>query len=130
MAKSEYFQIKKMHIAFLVAVILLLAASFYLPKIFSKININLNTKPVSEETENICKKFCFLANTEYAFTKDESCYCNQRQLIYNKDRNETIIIIQTTNAGMIKNITIEKGLTQEALRLLEMQQVQQIGALR
>ncbi len=132
MQKNEYFQIRRKHVLYLLIILALFVGGFYLPKLVSKINVDLFAKQPSEEIVKNCEKFCFLANTEYAFVKDNSCYCNQRQLVYDQNRNETIIVVQSVSAGIIKNITVEKGLTPEALQLLQRQQLlenQQIRSL-
>lgn len=125
--KNDYLQIKKSYIVYMLVFILLSAWIVVLVKFAVSSNMSLKKANIeSNETVSNCIKFCFLVNSEYAFVKESNCYCNQRQLIYDQNRNETITIFQTVNVGIVKNITSEKGLTEEALQILKRQQLQQL----
>lgn len=118
MPEDDFIKIRKRDLIRLVFFVLLISAGYLLNDVIkgpsAKISTNINT----------CKQFCSLVSLEYAFVKDNNCYCNQKQVIYNQARNETFTIFQTINVGIVKNMTVEAGLTQEALDLMKRQQAQ------
>lgn len=118
MPEDDFIKIRKKHLLRLIFFVLLVTAGYLLNDIVkgSSTKINTNTE--------ICKQFCSLASIEYAYVKDGNCYCNQKQVVYNQVRNETVTVFQTINVGIIKNITVEPGLTQEALNIIMRQQAQ------
>ncbi|MEM5877645.1 MAG: hypothetical protein QXF12_02070, partial [Candidatus Aenigmatarchaeota archaeon] len=67
---------------------------------------------------SMCNQFCDYANLDFAFVKDGMCYCYQGQIFYNQVQNKTVTVYQAVNVGLIKNITAEDGLTQQARNLL------------
>ncbi len=112
MADDDFIKIRKRDLVRFVFFIFLISVGYFLNDIIkgSPDRINTNTET--------CKEFCSLASLEYAFVKDGNCYCNQKQIAYNQVKNETVIVFQTVNTGIIKNITTEPGLTQEAMNAI------------
>jgi len=114
---DDFIKISKKKLYQTVLVLILIAFGYLLNEIVRWGFVNTQTtKP------EVCKKVCLLANLEYAYVKDGNCYCNQEQVFYDQTNNETVSIFQTVNAGIIKNITSEKGLTQKALEIIKRQQ--------
>lgn len=115
MPEDDFIKIRKSHLFRLVFFVILISAGYLLNDVVKGSFNTGNTKT------DLCKQFCNLANLEYAFVKDDNCYCNQKQVFYNRVTNETVTVFQTINTGIIKNITVVPGLTQEALDLIRQQ---------
>ncbi|MBU5689861.1 MAG: hypothetical protein QXM68_03095 [Candidatus Aenigmatarchaeota archaeon] len=102
MPEDEFIKIRKKDVARFLLLIVFFAAGYFVHGL-------LTNQPKTQVS--LCSQFCEYANLEYAFVKDNMCYCYQGQLFYNQAKNKTIIVFQAVNAGMIKNITAENGLT-------------------
>jgi len=109
-SESDYIKIRKMDILIILFLALAFAVGYFFND-FAKGKLEIKDK-------NTCINFCDLADLEFAFVKDRSCYCYQRQIFYSQQKNKTIEIYMAVNAGIIKNITTVDGLTQEARSML------------
>ncbi|MEM5777033.1 MAG: hypothetical protein QXJ06_01130 [Candidatus Aenigmatarchaeota archaeon] len=107
---SDYIKIRKRDILSLVIIVVVFFAGFFLREYLTEKNSKINF--------NVCNQFCDLAGLEFAFVKDKNCYCYQRQIFYNQQKNKTVEIFQAVDIGVLKNITTTDGLTQEARNLL------------
>jgi hypothetical protein len=108
--EAEYIKIRKRDILIILLLAIVFAAGYFA-------NDFVKGKPAGDK--NICTQFCDLAGLEFAFVKDDACYCYQRQVFYNQQKNKTVQIYQAVNAGVIKNISVTEGLTQETRNLLQ-----------
>ncbi|MEM5801479.1 MAG: hypothetical protein QW474_02950 [Candidatus Aenigmatarchaeota archaeon] len=108
--ENDYIKIRKRDILSIMLILVVFAAGFFL-------NDYLKGKGTTTDI-NTCKQFCDLAGVEFAFVKDKNCYCYQRQIFYNQQKNKTVEVFQAVNIGILKNMTTTDGLTQEARNLL------------
>jgi hypothetical protein len=109
-AEADYIRIRKKDVLSLFLLILVFVGGYFL-------NDFIKGK-ASTSDKNTCMQFCNLAGLEFAFVKDGSCYCYQRQIFYNQQQNKTVEIYFAANAGIIKNITVTEGLSLEARNML------------
>jgi len=108
--EAEYIKIRKRDLLTIMLLAMVFAAGYF---------ANSFVKGRESGNKNICIQFCDLAELEFAFVKDDACYCYQRQVFYNQQKNKTVQIFQAVNAGFIKNISVTEGLTQETRNLLQ-----------
>ncbi|MFH8080402.1 MAG: hypothetical protein QXO84_00775 [Candidatus Aenigmatarchaeota archaeon] len=100
--ESDYIRIRKRDLLGLLILIAVFLAGFY-----------LGSHSIKKPDKSICTQFCEFAGLEFAFVKDDNCYCYQKQIFYNQQKNKTIEIYQAVNAGIIKNLTTSEGISQE-----------------
>ncbi|MCX8179235.1 MAG: hypothetical protein N3E38_00640 [Candidatus Aenigmarchaeota archaeon] len=103
--ETDYIKIRKKDILSLLLIVIIFFSGFYLGDYL---------RNMKRKQNSICTDFCTFAGLEPAFVKDDNCYCYQRQVFYNQQKNKTIEIFQAVNAGIIKNLTTSEGLTQES----------------
>ncbi len=108
--ETDYIKIRKRDILAIILLVAIFAAGYFYND-FAK-------GKVSTTDKNTCVQFCDLAGLEFAFVKDRNCYCYQKQILYNQQKNKTINLFIAANAGIIKNLTTSDGLTQEAMNAL------------
>ena len=116
---GDYIQIKRSYFVIILVLAVAFAAGFFVSRMGTTGKFTGGVTTV----EN-CKNFCPLLNAEYAYVQDDYCYCNQKQYVYNQQRNETTTVIQTVKAGIIKSFEKTPGLSDEARSIL-IQQLQQ-----
>jgi len=108
--ESDYIKIRKKDVLGFLLIVAVFAAGFLLSDYLKGKQEAVNPQA--------CKQFCDLAGVEFAFTRDNGCYCYQRQVFYDQRRNQTVEMYQAINVGLIKNLTTTQGLTEEAKILM------------
>ena len=123
MAKKESLSIniKLSYVVFAVLAVAIFFAGFFSSKF---INRATEVTALTGTKESDCVMYCNLANTKFNSVKEGRCFCDQERTVPNLTKNQTIFITQTLDAGIIKSIEVQQGISQEALMQIQAQQAQ------
>lgn len=112
MAKKDNINlnIKTSYVVFAVVAIAFFLIGFFSSKMISGVPGSL-----AGTNKEDCVTYCNLASASFNSVKDGHCYCDQERPLYDSDKNRTLMITQTLDAGIIKNIEVQPGLPQEAV---------------
>lgn len=113
--------IKKTYLFFVIIAIVFFVVGFLLKSFYPRIPTGkITAGEVKLTPVEKCKLFCEFADAEYDHLgRDSHCYCNREQTLFDVINNRTIIVTQTIDAGVIKDLVIEEGISEEAQRQIQ-----------
>ncbi len=123
MAKKESLSIniKLSYVVFAVLAVAIFLAGFFSSKF---INTAKEVPALAGTKEADCVMYCNLAGTKFNSVKEGHCFCDQERAVPNLAKNQTILITQTLDAGIIKSIEVQQGISQENMMKIQAQQAQ------